>query len=756
MATRKLHIGGTCACEGWEILNIQPGAWVDHIGQADDLSRFADQTFTTLYASHVLEHLDYQTSLPRALAEWHRVLTPGGTLHVSVPDLDILCQLFISRNELNSQERFHVMRMMFGGHIDAHDFHQTGLNEDILGTYLSEAGFGGIERVESFGLFEDTSTFLFKDRLISLNLLAQKAGVCVEMPSHPPTIGNAVPAANPKSTNTKHRPVGASASWGQGYCTATTYGGYAFQELAPNWIDYALLGQRQRPPRQQEGSAFSYLELGSGMGVGLCLLAAAYPEGQFVGIDFHPSHIAHSQWLAKALQLANITFDEGDFLQLSQDENGMPGYPKHHFDYAVAHGILSWIGAPVRQALFSLAASRLRPGGVFYCSYNCFPGWLERTAFKALADLERQRMGPDGLIAALERANHTLSNLLRTDGLSPVALARSFPGLAGQLREIQNLNKIDYLCGEYGSENWQPFYVGQVHQLAALHKLSFVASATMPENHPLLLPKHLSELITNEPDGLIQQTLFDLTIKQSFRRDLFVKGPVALSRTAHEQLLVHQSLRLTTPPALDPEAISKATQIQTSMGTVGVNGSYLKTMEMLLGREAVSLAELHQSLGISVTELTQMISLLLHSGRLGLDRGAAGEAAKIPCRTVNQRLMELMTNGHNLSYLAAPAIGHGAQPFSMLDAFVLAGIEQGLDGEVLCSCVWMGMEAAAVEMRGADGELLTDPQQCLQKISQHIDTFRETTLPRLVRLGITDAGFSPERLSRPKQTGFSQ
>jgi predicted SAM-dependent methyltransferase len=739
MAARKLHIGGTCACEGWEILNIQPGAWVDHVGQADDLSRFADQTFTALYASHVLEHLDYQSSLPRALAEWHRVLTPGGTLHVSVPDLDILCQLFLDRDRLTSEERFHVMRMMFGGHIDAHDFHQTGLNEEILGTYLREAGFGGIQRVEGFGLFDDTSTFLFKDRLISLNLLAQKAGVCVETASHSPTIANALPAEKPKAASTKQRPVGASASWGQGYCTATTYGGYAFRELAPNWIDYALLGQRQRPPRQQEGSAFSYLELGSGMGVGLCLLAAAYPEGQFVGIDFHPSHIAHSQWLAEALQLANISFHEGDFLQLAQDENSFPGSPRQHFDYAVAHGILSWIAAPVREALFKLAASRLRPGGVFYCSYNCFPGWLERTAFKALADLERQRMGPDGLIAALERANHTLSSLLRTDGRSPAALARSFPGLLGQLRDIQNLNKIDYLSGEYGSENWQPFYVGQVHQLAAQHKLGFLASATMPENHPLLLPKHLSELITNESDGLIQQALLDLTIKQSFRRDLFVKGPIALSRTAHEQLLAHQSLRLTTLPARDPEAIRKASQIQTSMGTVGVNGAHFQTLEALLESEPASLADLHQDLGISVTELTQMISLLLHSGRLGLDRGAAGEASKVSCRAVNQRLMELMTTGHNLNYLAAPAIGHGAQPFSMLDAFVLSGIEQGLEGEVLASCVWMGMDAAGVEMRGADGELLSDPQHCLEQISKHIDTFRSTTLPRLVRLGIVDA-----------------
>jgi hypothetical protein len=41
-------------------------------------------------------------------------------------------------------------------------------------------------------------------------------------------------------------------------------------------------------------------------------------------------------------------------------------------------------------------------------------------------------------------------------------------------------------------------------------------------------------------------------------------------------------------------------------------------------------------------------------------------------------------------------------------------------------------------MRGSDGELLTDPQECFQQISQHIANFRTSTLPRLVQLGILD------------------
>ena len=85
---RKLHIGGTESVAGWEILNAIPGSHVDHIGNAKDLSKFADNTFSALYSSHVLEHFDYAYELEKTLQEWRRVLAPGGTVsytHLTLP-----------------------------------------------------------------------------------------------------------------------------------------------------------------------------------------------------------------------------------------------------------------------------------------------------------------------------------------------------------------------------------------------------------------------------------------------------------------------------------------------------------------------------------------------------------------------------------------------------------------------------------------------------------------------------------------------
>ncbi|MCX7169852.1 MAG: tetratricopeptide repeat protein, partial [Proteobacteria bacterium] len=52
-AVRRLHIGGKVRSEGWEVLNALPGPDVDHLGNANDLSRFADNSFDVIYASHV-------------------------------------------------------------------------------------------------------------------------------------------------------------------------------------------------------------------------------------------------------------------------------------------------------------------------------------------------------------------------------------------------------------------------------------------------------------------------------------------------------------------------------------------------------------------------------------------------------------------------------------------------------------------------------------------------------------------------------
>ena len=169
----KLHIGGKHAKDGWKILNIQDGPHVDYLGSCTDLSALGNASVDTIYASHVYEHLGYKEELPRALKEAHRILVPGGKLLISVPNFGLLCQLFIAEG-LTVAQRHEIMRMIFGGQTDPFDYHKVGLIEDFLKNDLGKTGFSRFDRVETFDIFDDSSSMRIGGHLISLNVIVTK------------------------------------------------------------------------------------------------------------------------------------------------------------------------------------------------------------------------------------------------------------------------------------------------------------------------------------------------------------------------------------------------------------------------------------------------------------------------------------------------------------------------------------------------------------------------------------------------------
>lgn len=83
---RRLEIGpGPRRLPGFETVNIVWAPGVDYVANASRRIPFGSETFKLIYASHILEHIPwYQTE--SALAEWYRVLEPGGDLELWVPD----------------------------------------------------------------------------------------------------------------------------------------------------------------------------------------------------------------------------------------------------------------------------------------------------------------------------------------------------------------------------------------------------------------------------------------------------------------------------------------------------------------------------------------------------------------------------------------------------------------------------------------------------------------------------------------------
>jgi len=99
---RRLEIGpGPRRIERFESLNVVGGTNVDYVWNASRRLPFRSGTFEVIYASHVLEHIPwYQTE--EVLAEWVRILAPGGKLEIWVPDGLKICKAFVEAEEQGS------------------------------------------------------------------------------------------------------------------------------------------------------------------------------------------------------------------------------------------------------------------------------------------------------------------------------------------------------------------------------------------------------------------------------------------------------------------------------------------------------------------------------------------------------------------------------------------------------------------------------------------------------------------------------
>lgn len=530
--------------------------------------------------------------------------------------------------------------------------------------------------------------------------------------------------------------VAALVSWDHGYHSHEAYTAHFHGEMAPNWLDFAALVKGYAPPRRREGSPFRYLELGCGMGFGLCLLAALYPEGRFLGIDFHPDHIAHARALAEALGLENLRFQEADFLDLHADPTplGLDRGQSGIYHYVAAHGIATWVVEPVQQALFAVATAALLPGGIFYCSYNTFPGWLPLTTYQQLARLELRRGDPSQPAAAFTRTVATLERLLGEEG-KPTPLAMLLPLLSKDLEDL-HLDNLPYLLGEYDNDGWQPLYVAEMHRRCSIHKLRPISTANLPELFEELLPEPLRSDVIAESDPLIRQTLIDLACARNFRRDLFARGSVRLSADTWRQRLGGLRLRRAETPPRDNWTFT------TNFGALSVPAAVCQALEAALAPGPSTLAELAAAIGQPPAEVLRLAALLLQEGRIGLDRGQAGLEARDGCDQVNRRLLQRLGEGWPYGSLAAPRVGSGVA-CSLVEALCCLAPGQGPFGAA--EERWLAQRLADLGARpiGAGTAALSQGDRLDANAAELIQTFQCERLPALQELGVFLARFQP-------------
>lgn len=157
---------------------------IDYNSSIDDLSMFKDNTVDLIYSSHSFEYFDRQKAVS-VLKEWRRVLKPGGTLRLAVPDFDKLIKVYQKTEKLEK-----ILGPLFGRmEINTPDgpqmlYHKTVYSFSSLKIVLEENGFTGTRRYDWKETihrdYDDHSQAYFphmdksNGTLLSLNIEAEK------------------------------------------------------------------------------------------------------------------------------------------------------------------------------------------------------------------------------------------------------------------------------------------------------------------------------------------------------------------------------------------------------------------------------------------------------------------------------------------------------------------------------------------------------------------------------------------------------
>lgn len=301
------------------------------------------------------------------------------------------------------------------------------------------------------------------------------------------------------------------------------YEGWSYAQTHPDVLAVVATLRGMKPPAVE---TCRVLEIGCAGGYNLIPMAFSLPGAEFVGIDNSARQIAEGNHLVNLLSVPNVSFQHMDITAW----DGSLG----KFDYIIAHGIYSWVEAPVRAALLDLCRRSLTPHGVAYISYNTYPGWHMLTAMREMmlyhtaneSDPKTQVEKAQALIELIAEAN-TGETPMPYGAFSSTYASLIQAYLHGNLASEERHYSL--LLHDELSEVNEPFYFHQF--VAALDKagLRYVGDADfnsmLTTNIPTEVAARLQTFVRSSTDA---EQYMDFIRNRSFRRSLVCQQDVTL------------------------------------------------------------------------------------------------------------------------------------------------------------------------------------------------------------------------------------
>ncbi len=291
------------------------------------------------------------------------------------------------------------------------------------------------------------------------------------------------------------------------------------------------------------------LEIGCASGSNIIPLAARFPKAKFVGVDLSTVQVELAQARAQQLGLKNLSLHAESITDCAFKRGD-------RFDYIIAHGVYSWVPAPVRERILEICGRHLSKNGVAFISYNTLPGWNAVKTIRDMMIYHGQSFDDPGrkVVEARNMLKFVADNMKNQSGPYKETLEA----------EIKTLQSADdnYLFHDHLEGTNDPCYFHEFASAAAVQGLAYLADSDLPSMFLGNQTEKVSGTLSQINDPVRLEQYLDFVTNRRFRSSLLVRAGTTVDRRLSPERLKNSRLipqyRFQEPAGDAPEKLKLA------------------------------------------------------------------------------------------------------------------------------------------------------------------------------------------------------
>jgi len=304
------------------------------------------------------------------------------------------------------------------------------------------------------------------------------------------------------------------------------------------------------------------------------------------------------------------------------------------------------------------------------------------------------------------------------------------PKAANHSRDLKRRNQ-SYVAHEYFNKDFTPFYFSDITRELAGAKLNWIGSANVLDSiDPINLSEPQLQVLAEIDDVGLRQTVRDHMIDQQFRRDIFVKGPVPLTKPAAKERWLETRFALTSTGA------NIARKVKAPLGEVQLHSELYDPLIAALQNGPRSVRELlgqPELAKLGFPEIRQGLVILTGQGTCHPCLPKAGEAERrAHAAHFNAAVAGRSQDGENVPYFASGVTGGGLKADRVSQLICLARQQKAKD---VPDFVYRSLEQAGQRLL-KENKTLETREETVAGIADTILRYNETFAPVLANLGI--------------------